>query len=139
MPGDLEHIDVGPRLTKVAWELGAAHRLADQAVGDVIYASTAAQLTGLGIGPAGAPLVVDDAGSIPVWSTRLLHTAGLFAFQEATEIDILGGDILFTERADPAAPAANKAVLYSKDNGGGKTQIVARFPTGAVQVIATEP
>ena len=41
--------------------------------------------------------------------------------------------------ADAAAPAANKARLYSRDNGSGKTQIVARFPTGAVQVIATEP
>ena len=45
----------------------------------------------------------------------------------------------FPERADPAAPAANKARLYSKDNGAGKTQIVVRFPTGAVQVLATEP
>jgi hypothetical protein len=43
------------------------------------------------------------------------------------------------EIADPAAPAANKGRLYFKDNGSGKTQLVARFPTGAVQVIATEP
>lgn len=48
-------------------------------------------------------------------------------------------DILLTEISDPAAPAANKAKLYSKDNGSGKTQLVVRFPTGAVQVIATEP
>jgi hypothetical protein len=41
--------------------------------------------------------------------------------------------------ADPAAPAANFAVLYAKDNGAGKTQLVARFATGAVQVIATQP
>ena len=45
----------------------------------------------------------------------------------------------FTEQSDPSAPAANRAALYSRDNGSGKTQIVARFPTGAVQVIATEP
>jgi len=43
------------------------------------------------------------------------------------------------EIADPAAPAANKGRLYFKDNGAGKTQLVVRFPTGAVQVIATEP
>lgn len=43
------------------------------------------------------------------------------------------------EISDPAAPAANNAILYVRDNGAGKTQLVVRFPTGAVQVIATEP
>jgi hypothetical protein len=43
------------------------------------------------------------------------------------------------ERSDPAAPAANTGLLYVRDNGSGKTQWVARFPTGAVQVVATEP
>jgi hypothetical protein len=43
------------------------------------------------------------------------------------------------EIADPTAPlAANKARLYVRDNGAGKTQLVVRFPTGAVQVISTE-
>jgi tRNA A37 threonylcarbamoyladenosine biosynthesis protein TsaE len=41
--------------------------------------------------------------------------------------------------ADAAAPAANQAVIYSKDNGAGKTQLVARFATGAVQQIAIQP
>ncbi len=43
------------------------------------------------------------------------------------------------EIADPTAPAANTARIYTRDNGAGKTQYVARFPSGAVQVIATEP
>lgn len=43
------------------------------------------------------------------------------------------------ERTDPPAPPANTARIYAKDNGAGKTQLVVRFPTGAVQVIATEP
>lgn len=51
----------------------------------------------------------------------------------------MGGYIQATEIADPAAPAANTGLLYFKDNGAGKTQLVARFPTGVVQVIATEP
>ena len=46
---------------------------------------------------------------------------------------------LYTERADPAAPAANRAVVYARDNGSGKTQLCVRFNTGAVQVLATEP
>ncbi len=41
--------------------------------------------------------------------------------------------------ADPAAPAANSAHLYVKDNGSGKMQLAVRFPTGAVQIVATEP
>lgn len=45
-----------------------------------------------------------------------------------------------TEQAsDPAAPGANAVRFFARDNGSGKTQICARFPTGAVQVIATEP
>lgn len=43
------------------------------------------------------------------------------------------------ESADPAAPAANGVRLYARDNGAGKTQLCARFATGAVQIIATEP
>lgn len=39
----------------------------------------------------------------------------------------------------PANPAANKSRLYTRDNGSGKTQLVVQFPTGVVQVLATEP
>lgn len=41
--------------------------------------------------------------------------------------------------SDPAAPASDRGRLYFRDNGSGKTQLVVRFPTGAVQIIATEP
>jgi hypothetical protein len=47
--------------------------------------------------------------------------------------------IEFPEIDDPAAPDADQARLYVRDNGAGKTQLVVVFPTGAVQVIATEP
>lgn len=49
------------------------------------------------------------------------------------------GFLEFLEQTDPTAPASNRAILYSKDNGAGKTQLCVRFPTGAVQVLATEP
>jgi len=39
---------------------------------------------------------------------------------------------------DAAAPATNRARLYCKDSGG-KTQLLVRFATGAVQVLATQP
>jgi hypothetical protein len=41
--------------------------------------------------------------------------------------------------ADASAPAANKAALFVRDNGSGKTQLCVKFNTGAVQVLATQP
>jgi hypothetical protein len=52
---------------------------------------------------------------------------------------LINNYIEMAEILDPANPAGNKARLYTRDNGAGKTQIVARFPTGGVIVIATEP
>lgn len=49
------------------------------------------------------------------------------------------GSVDFPEIAAPGAPAADTARLYCEDNGSGKSRLVVRFPTGAVQVIATEP
>jgi len=49
--------------------------------------------------------------------------------------------IQFIENAanDAAAGGVNTGRLYARDNGAGKTQLVCRFNTGAVQVLATEP
>jgi hypothetical protein len=44
-----------------------------------------------------------------------------------------------SEMTAPAAPAANKARLYCVDNGAGKTQLAVIFPSGAAQILATEP
>jgi hypothetical protein len=59
-------------------------------------------------------------------------------------VDVLalgaGDGLQFGEAAaDLAAAPANTVRVYSRDSGGGKTQLVARFNTGAVQVLATEP
>jgi hypothetical protein len=43
------------------------------------------------------------------------------------------------EITNPSAPGSNKLRLFARDNGSGKTQLCVRFPTGAVQVIKTEP
>lgn len=43
------------------------------------------------------------------------------------------------QSADPAAPVANQARIFFRDNGSGKTQLCVRFNTGAIQVLATEP
>ena len=45
----------------------------------------------------------------------------------------------YTEIGTPSTPGANKARLYAKDNGAGKTQLVVIFSGGVEQVIATDP
>lgn len=47
--------------------------------------------------------------------------------------------VSLVEITDPAAPVTNKARLYARDNGAGKTELVVRFATGAIQVLSTEP
>lgn len=74
------------------------------------------------------------------WSDGTTITVQL-GFSAADVLAFGDGDGLqFGEAgSDLAAPAANRVRLFAKDNGSGKTQLVARFNSGAVQVIATEP
>jgi hypothetical protein len=44
-----------------------------------------------------------------------------------------------SEISAPLAPAANRARLFVRDNGAGKTQLCVRFNTGAIQVLASQP
>ena len=63
------------------------------------------------------------------------------ARQNGSQVWALGssGWVDHVEQADPPAPVANTARLFARDNGAGKTQLCVRFPTGAVQVLSTEP
>ncbi len=49
------------------------------------------------------------------------------------------GFVELVENGDPSAPASNKVRFYARDNGSGKTQVMAIFSTGAAQIIATQP
>lgn len=42
------------------------------------------------------------------------------------------------ELADAPSPVANTALVYAKDNGSGKTQVVIQFPTGSPIPVETE-
>lgn len=55
-----------------------------------------------------------------------------------TTVDI-GDFIQLTEETAPAAPAINKVRIYAQDNGAGKTQLMAKFATGAAQQLAIQP
>jgi len=43
------------------------------------------------------------------------------------------------EIAVPAAASSNKARIFLRDNGSGKTQLCVIFHTGAIQILATQP
>lgn len=130
----------------------------NQASGSYTILDISPTETAIGAGPhylirgrinAGANVFsVDRTGAIATVTgfTGGLRFAGSTQFQDAADgiIGIAdsalnGAAIRMTERADPAAPVANNAYFYCRDNGSGKTQLVVRFPTGAIQVIATEP
>jgi hypothetical protein len=89
---------------------------------------------------------ITDEGTNPVHgggdSSDLLTPDNSTLEQSGSQIRLkqpIGTFAEFTEIADAAAPSANRGRLYTRDNGSGKTQLVVRFPTGAIQVIATEP
>jgi len=76
MANEFKHVSVGTDLSQVEWESTAGHVLNSQATGDVIYASSASQLTRLGIGSSAQVLTV--TAGLPVWATPATPTAPLF-------------------------------------------------------------
>jgi hypothetical protein len=50
-----------------------------------------------------------------------------------------GGYLDVSKISAPAAPEPDAARLFVRDNGSAKLQLCVLFPTGAAQVIATEP
>jgi hypothetical protein len=70
------------------------------------------------------------------------HLSGTRAFEAVFDGTADYSRVTFLEmeeQAAPGAPGANRGRVFVRDNGGGKTQLCVRFPTGAVQVLATEP
>lgn len=90
------------------------------------------------IGTAAGVTILPQAGSGITNGYAILQSGASDINSFAGNI-LLGGSQRFSEIADPSAPAANTGLLYVRDNGSGKSQLVIRFPSGAVQVIATEP
>lgn len=89
-------------------------------------------ITALALGTGSVETPAIAAGAV---QTAQLADGGV----TATKLATLAGHVEFSEISDPAAPSSNRARLYARDNGSGKTELVVRFATGAVQVVATEP
>jgi hypothetical protein len=104
---------------------GAALPAAKAKTGVYGYAAQDASSQGVwGHSPAGNGVVGSTtSGYAGYFSGKVYSTQ----FYELSEIGV------------PAAPAPNRARLFVRDNGAGKTQLCVRFRTGAVQVIATQP
>jgi len=66
MANELKHGSVGTELTQAEWEGIGTHVVANQAVGDIIYASTTSQLRRLAKGTDTHVLIL--ASGIPAWS-----------------------------------------------------------------------
>ena len=67
MANEFKHLSVGASITQGEFEAVGGHVLDSQATGDIIYATSASQLSRLGIGSTGAVLVVDSG--VPTWDT----------------------------------------------------------------------
>ena len=78
MANELKHGSVGTELTQAEWEAVGAHVVANQAVGDIIYADTTSQLLRLGIGSTNDVLRV--TGGKPDWqATSFITSLGTIA------------------------------------------------------------
>jgi len=73
MANEFKHGTVGTTLTQAEWESTTGHVLNSQATGDIIYASSATQLSRLGIGSTDQVLKV--AGGVPAWGTDTTNVA----------------------------------------------------------------
>ena len=75
MANELKHGSVGTELTQAEWEAVGAHVVANQAVGDIIYASSTSQLRRLGISGTGTH-ILSISGGIPAWAAPAAAAAG---------------------------------------------------------------
>lgn len=70
---------------------------------------------------------------------RLSRRASLVLGIHGNYNSTAGAALEFMEMTAPAAPATNAVRIFAEDNGSGKTRLMARFATGAVQQLAIEP
>jgi hypothetical protein len=83
---------------------------------------------------SGAPVVVRASAALAGYPFRAANPAG------QTVWDVSSNGVMRLAQAPSAAnPPAGMAALYARDNGAGKTQLLARFSDGSIVTIATQP
>lgn len=95
MANELIHTVVGTELTQTEYEAGTGHSFNSQATGDILYASSATQLSRLGIGSTNDILTV--TAGIPAWTaTPTLST-----------VTLSGGAMIFSGAGGATVTAGN--------------------------------
>ena len=103
MVDELQHKAVGGVLTQTEFEALDRHQFNSQATGDLMYASSATQLSRRAIGAAGEPLVV--TGGVPAWFD------GLTMSNDGTKTTLLGKTGDYTRIGDAARLLSCVALL----------------------------
>lgn len=81
-------------------------------------------------GPQGPPGVAGSgSGSQTPWTQDI--DADNFNLTDLAYIQL-------NEIAAPSTPAANKGIVFLRDDGAGNTQLCVRFPSGSIVAIATD-
>lgn len=65
--------------------------------------------------------------------------ANLLQLAQDDNFSLVRGYVQGFEQTAPAAPAADGYRLFAQDNGGGKTQLMVLFSSGAAQQVAIQP
>jgi len=80
------------------------------------------------------------AGGATITAGGLAVTAGDVAVGTG-DFDAATNELVFLEHSVTGAPpaVANSVLVYARDNGSGKTLLIARMPSGDEQTLATEP
>lgn len=143
VPGD---VNAGDAVLSGSYYM--APNIVGQPNGAVYWESTpqAADVASLGVaGDSGSYFWFAWMNGFPT-SGPLLGAAEWFRLYQADRtatFDLAGirlaGWTNLREISTPSAPPADTARLFARDNGSGKTQLCVIFPTGAVQVLATQP
>jgi hypothetical protein len=87
---------------------------------------------------SGAPVTIQASAERAVSGAALFRGLGPSGAR-VWEVTPQGVMNILETATTPPNPPANAAALYVKDNGAGKTQVVARFSDGSEVVIATQP
>lgn len=112
MTNELKHASVGEELTQAEWEAIGTHVFDSQATGDILYASSGAQLSRLGIGSTNNLLTI--SGGIPSWTatptlTSLTISGSGGNSLSVTNTGLTAGDSYSGIRTSVTANNANNA------------------------------
>ena len=116
MANEFKHGSVGTDLSQAEWEGIGTHVLDSQATGDVIYASSATQLSRLAKGTDGQVLTL--ASGIPSWANTAIKADDIATGDGAVNLETTSGNITIDAQATDA-----DVIIKVDDNGSPVTAV----------------